>query len=117
MNHEQRYEWRDGMGEISGLGGDYEAACRRMLRQGLAWLDAHPKADPQFSWFKCVYGLVIDDNDDAKALFEAICEGVDPTGAMHQAVVGACLFVREHGWEAYCAAMAKETIRRKGSVE
>ena len=93
------------MGEISGFGGGYEAACRQMLRQGLAWLDANPDKHPSFRGFKNVMGLCLEDNEDAKELSAAMCADVDPTGAMHHACVQACLFIRVHGWEKYVAGM------------
>jgi hypothetical protein len=104
---EDKYTWRDDMGEISGLGGSYEADCRSALRAGLVWLDSHPEADPQFRGFKGVMGLLVDDNEDAKALSQAIARGATNgcTGAMHQAVVQICLFVKANGWDAYCEAM------------
>lgn len=104
---ETRYRWRPGMREISGFGGGYEATCRRMLRAGLQWLDAHPGAAPQFRGFVGVVGVCIDDNDDAKALTAAlVAAGPDCTSAMHQAVVQACLYVRANGWDAYVARMS-----------
>lgn len=104
----EKYAWRDGMGEISGFGGGYEEACRQMLRAGLRWLDEHPCADPRFRGFKGVFGVIADDNEDAKALSAAVASACDDcTGAMHQATVSACLYVKANGWDAYCAAMSR----------
>lgn len=100
-------EWVEGMGEISGFGGGYEAACRQMLRQGLKWFEEHPNADPQFHGFNGVFGLCMEDNEDAKSLSAAVCAGVDPTGAMHQAVIGHLFAIRRMGWDAYVAEMSK----------
>jgi hypothetical protein len=102
------YEWQEGMGEISGFGGGYEETCRKMLFAGLKWLDDHPDADPKFHGYKGVYGILGDDNEDAKALSEAVIagSGYDCTGAMHQAVVGHCLFIRENGWDKYVKSMS-----------
>ena len=92
------------MGEISGFGGGYEAACLAMLDAGVRWLDANPNADPQFRGFKNVYGVILEDNADAKALSDAVLAGSggDCTGAMHQAVVTRVLHIKSVGWEKYC---------------
>lgn len=104
----EKYSWRDGMGEISGFGGGYEEACRTMLRAGLRWLDAHQDADPKFSGYVGVFGIVDESNEDAKALSKAVMDAVpDCSGAMHHGVVKACLYVRKNGWDAYCAALSK----------
>lgn len=108
----EKYQWRDGMQEISGFGGGYEACCREMLARGMAWLDAHPEADPKFRGFKNVYGLCIEDNADAEAFSKAMMEGplakeFGATGAMHQAVTGKCLFIRAKGWEEFCKQMSQ----------
>ncbi len=108
----QTYEFTNEMGEISGFGGGYEAACRQMLRQALEWWDAHPDADPQYQGFRNVFGLVADTNDDARALDKAMMANVEggPTGAMHQAVLGHTFFIRKNGWEAYVAEMSKDVL-------
>lgn len=111
-----RGEWAPDMGEISGFGQDgspggvaYEACCRAMLKAGLAWLDAHPDADPKFHGYKNIYGILEEDNDDAKALSAAVVApaeaGGGASGAMHQAVVSHLLFIRANGWTAYVAKM------------
>lgn len=104
--------WDDAMGEISGFGGGYEAVCRAMVLAGIQWLDGHPDADPQFHGYRGVYGLIQEDNEDAKALTAAIMDapvpgvqaraGDDCTGAMHQAAVSHCLAYKRLGWDEYC---------------
>ncbi len=101
------YEWTPEMGEISGFGGGYEETCRRMVRQGLEWWDAHPDANPQYKGFKNVFGLVTDENKDATDLDNAMMTGIDDaTGAMHQACLSAIFFIRKNGWEKYQAEMS-----------
>lgn len=97
------------MGEISGFGGSYERACRKMLIAGLEWFDEHPAADPKFQGMRGVFGVLLDDNDDAKALSKVVvlASGGDATGAMHQAVIQSVLWIRKNGWAAYQAAMRK----------
>ena len=104
------YEFTPEMDEISGFGGGYEATCRAMLKGGMDWWDAHPDADPKFSGYKGIYGVIHEDNDDAKALSKAVvaASNDDCTGAMHQAVVSACLYIRKNGWPKYVAEMSKK---------
>ena len=106
------YDFTPTMGEISGFGGGYEACCRAMLKAGLEWFDAHPAADPHYQGFKNIYGVILEDNDDAKALSDAVVKGAggDCTGAMHQAVVSAIFYIRKHGWDAYVAEMSKPDV-------
>lgn len=103
------YQFTPEMGEISGFGGGYEDACRAMLRAGMEWFDAHPDADPQFSGYKGIYGIINEDNEDAKALSAAVVAPTngDCTGAMHQAVVSHCLFIRREGWGRYVEEMTR----------
>lgn len=103
------YEWEQGMGEISGFGGGYENTCRAMVKAGCDWLDAHPGADPKFHSYKGVYGIISEDNKDAKDLTEAIVKAAagDCTGAMHQAAVSHVLAIRKLGWKAYVKEMSK----------
>ena len=102
------YEFTEEMGEISGFGGGYEAVCRKMLKNGLEWLDANPEADPHISGYKNLYGIINEDNDDAKALSKAVMTDIeDATGAMHQAVMTALLWIKANGWDKYVEAMSK----------
>jgi hypothetical protein len=99
-------QFTDDMREISGFGGGYEQQCRAMVLAGLDWLDAHPDADPKFHGYSGVYGIATEDNDDAKALTEAVVAATpDCTGAMHQAAVSHVLAARRMGWPAYVAKM------------
>lgn len=103
------YEFTKEMGEISGFGGGYENCCRAMLKAGLEWFDANPGADPQFHGWKGVYGLIEEDNEDAKALSKAVVEGAggDCTGAMHQAVISSIFWIKRNGWDKYVERMSK----------
>lgn len=88
--------------DISGLGGSYEATCQKMMLNGLKFL----KDKPNFDWsgyqtYKNVYGVCEAKNEDAEALYEAIVEGVDPTGAMHQAVISHLAYICKHGHDAW----------------
>ena len=118
-----RYSFTPDMGEISGFGGGYEQTCRNMLIAAVERLDAHPEADPQFHGFKGIYGVIQEDNEDAKALSKIVvgASGGDCTGAMHQAVISSALYIKKNGWEKYKAEMThpegevgllKEKIKR-----
>lgn len=102
-------EYTEKMGEISGFGGGYEQACRKMVLGGLDWLDKNPEANPVFQEFKNVYGVTTGENDDMKnmqsAMFEA--SGKDCTGAMMQACTSHILFIKKNGWEKYVDEMSK----------
>jgi len=105
-----KYEFTPGMGEISGFSGSYEKECRKMLKAGLEWFDENPKAEPKFKGFKNVYGLIIEDNKDAKALSKAVTDVTDDcTGAMHQAVITSVRWIRKNGWDKYVKEMSKKT--------
>lgn len=103
------HEYTEAMDEISGFGGDYEAACRAMVKAGCEWWDAHPDAKPEFHSYKNIYGIIVEENQDAKDLSEATIAPVrdfGPTGAMHQAAIGHILFIHKNGWEKYVEEMA-----------
>jgi len=85
--------------EISGFGKNtgYEQACQQMLQQGMDWIEAHPKPKLKGHSYQNVYGIFEPDSKDAKALSEAVCKGVDATGAMHQAVMGHLFYIAANG--------------------
>lgn len=99
---------KDGMGgemktiDISGFGGSYEAACQKMLFNGLKFL----KDKPNFDWegyktYRGVYGLCTAETAEAKELDDALLEGLsDATRAMHQAVIGHLACIHKHGHDA-----------------
>jgi hypothetical protein len=109
-------QWSDDMGEISGFSGGYEAVCRAMVLAGIQWVDENPSADPRFHGYKGVYGVLCEDNDDAKAMVKAMMDapvlldgkkiqeraGDDCTGAMHQASCGHVMAYKRLGWDEYC---------------
>lgn len=104
------YRHTEDMGEISGFGGGYEKCCQDMLDAGARFLlETKPSADPQFRGFKDVYGIIMEDNDDAKALTKAVIDAAkgEATGAMHQAVISRCLYIKKNGWAKYCEEVKK----------
>lgn len=87
-------------GEISGVGGEYEAACRLMFYGALAWLREHPEAVLDYT----VNGRPL--TDDAKALDKAITELVpDCSSAMFNASLAHARWCHKNGWEIYRLTM------------
>lgn len=109
-----KYPWTPDMGEISGFGGSYEDACRKMVWAGLAWLELKPGADLKASTYRNIYGIL--KPDDAKELSEAICAACpDCSGAMHQATMSICLYVAKRGWAAFVEAKREGASKRTGT--
>ena len=100
------YKYTPEMREISGLGGGYEHDCRKMVITGLKWLDKHPNADPKFTGYREVFGLISEDNHDAKKLSATVGASV-PTcsGAGHHAAIAHILHIKEVGWSTYVKEM------------
>ena len=102
----ERFPWAATMGEISGFGGGYEAACRDMVYAGLAWLQTRPTAD-----------LTTSNTDDTKALDKVVAAACpDCSGAMHGAAMNAIAFVAKNGWAEYASRMTERSAQT-GSVE
>ena len=99
---------------ISGFPSGYEAACQKMLRNGLRWLQEHPDFDFTTSYhgFRGLYGVVVADNKASKALDKAMIADLDATGAMHQAVVGHLAYIHKNGHEQWIAEIAKKDPTR-----
>lgn len=100
----QKYQFTKEMGEISGFGGSYEEACRKMIIAGVEWLDQNPSADLSYKEFKNIYGITTDESEDVKKLQKTMADilGEDgPTGAMMQACLGHISFIKKNGWEKY----------------
>ncbi len=111
--------WPDDVDEISGFGGGYEECCRVMFAAGLQWLNENPLAEPRFRGISSVYGVLLDHNDDAKALTRAVVDAAKAhggaTGAQHQAVVGHLMAIRTMGWDEWhrqlCEYRSKDSHR------
>lgn len=108
-----KYQYTEKCREVSGFGGGYEDACRKMVQTGMEWLDKHKEANPTFDQFKNVYGLTTNENDDMKdmqsAMNEAISNGA--SGAMMQVSTNHVLYANKNGWEKYISEMEKVTIK------
>jgi hypothetical protein len=94
--------------DISGFGGSYEAGCQQMLLNGMKFLNEHPNFD--FRVYKSspkVFGLCIGEGETAEAMDKAVCEGVDPSGAMHHAVISHLAYIHTHGYDQWLADAEK----------
>jgi len=86
--------------DISGFGGDYEAACQTMLTQGLKWLAENYEPNKlKYGSYENVFGLLIAENDFSKEFDKAVCANVEPSGAMHHAVTQRIMFVVKNGYD------------------
>ena len=96
-------KWTDDMGEVSGMGGTYEQACRWGVMRGADFmLDNFEQFDPDVAltadgtWASAAYDL----------LSTEISESISGlSGAMHGAIMGHCRFICREGWDTYCKAM------------
>lgn len=106
-----KYEYTPEMGEISGMGGGYEQCCRDMVLAGVKWMEEHPDAKPEFGGFKNIYGVILEENQDAKDLTKAVIDASkgNATGAMHQATIGHVLAIKRLGWEGYFKEMRERS--------
>lgn len=105
------YRHTPDMKEISGFGGGYEECCQDMLEAGMKFLEAQsPGFDPVFKGYEGVFGLITEDNEDAKNLTKATIDAAkgEATGAMHHAVVSRLIWIMGNGWDAYCTELSKQ---------
>jgi hypothetical protein len=91
--------------DISGFGGRYEAACQVMLQRGLEWITKHPDFNigKAYRQFKGVTGICISDEELSKDLDKYICSELDPSGAMHHAVIFHLARIQEIGYDRWIA--------------
>jgi hypothetical protein len=75
--------------DISGMGGRYEAACQIMLERGLTWLKDHPdfNVGKSYKQLKGVFGICTSEEALAKEMDAYICAEIEPSGAMHHAII------------------------------
>lgn len=94
-----RWHFDEGMREISGFGGGYEASCRAMLLAGGTWADSHRDE-----------ALAIKSHFEVpKELDKAMCDAAEPlggaTGASFGTTLAHILYVLRHGWESWVEKM------------
>jgi len=95
--------------DISGLGGSYEAGCQKMLLNGLKFLNEHPNFDwSAYKEYRGVFGLTIAESSEAKELDDAVCQDVEPSGAMHSAVISHLAYINKHSYDAWLAEAEKQ---------
>ena len=95
------------MGEISGFGGGYEEACRRMVCSGVDWLIANGQNFAAFG-IGFMFG-----NDAARQSFDDAVTAAEPgcSGAMHGAASSHACSIFWKGWDHYAEVMRE---RRRG---
>lgn len=80
-----------------------------MVLAGIQWMDEHPDAEPKFTGYRDVFGVILEDNDDACALTQVIIDAArdhgGATGAQHHASIQHVMAYRRLGWERYCAEL------------
>ena len=105
-----KYKYSKMSREISGFGGDYEQACRDMVRAGMRWWDEHPKAEISFEQSNNIYGLTANESNDCKTLSEVMDAsiGCGCSSAMMQACLNHLMYAHEHGWDQYMEKMVEE---------
>jgi len=119
-----KYDFTEDMDEISGFGGPYEDCCRLGLKLGCEWLDEHPNANLELKTFQEIFGICEPNTSDAKALSDHVCQGVERilgeewglSGAMHQAIMMALLYIKGNGWEAYKLAMTEAKAKKSDAA-
>lgn len=91
--------------DISGFGGRYEAACQIMLQRGIDWIASHPDFNigKSYKQFKGVTGICFSDEEKAKELDKCINSGIEPSGAMHHAVISHLARIQSVGHEQWIA--------------
>ena len=99
----------EGLPEISGFGGGYEEACRKMVVAGVKWLRDHPGAQLKAVQVSRIYPDIWADSPDMEAMQDAMADAVggDATGAMVCATTKHALYIHRNGWEKYVADLKK----------
>lgn len=101
----------EGTREISGFGGNYEDACRKMVEAGVEWLKAHEKAQPEGKECSNIFGIIFDTNKDMDELQKAMCKAVEGcSGAMMHACTNHVMYILHNGIEKYEAEMKKKEL-------
>lgn len=91
----REFDWT-GLGEISGFGGGYEAACRSMVKAGVEYLRANPDKMP------------VQGERYPREFQDAVSSGTEgATGAMVGAASSHATYIARNGWDAYAAEMSK----------
>jgi len=104
---ELQYEWNDEMDEVSGLGGEYEEACREMIAAGLQWLEDNDGPVVKFSGGQNVtarIGPAAGEIDDLREHMASVVE-FDVTPSMLHVCVKHALYAYDIGWLSYTTRM------------
>jgi len=107
--------------EISGFGGGYEAACRRMAKAGVMWLRSHEgerekwkKEREEFereTGKKWTPRMTNSSQLDFENAILSVCE--DCTGAMFGCARFHALLIFDKGWDGYVRFVKRERSKEK----
>ena len=110
-----KYKYTNKCNEISGFGGSYEDACRKMVIAGMEYLDNNPDAKITFKTYKNIYGVTFDESEDCEKMQKIMIDatGGDCTGAMMQACLQHIKYAQINGWDKYISEMEKPRAQAK----
>ncbi len=96
--------------DLSGMGGDYERDCQKMLQAGYDWLlKQKKKPNLTATTYDNVVGLFTPKSKDAKELSKVVGDVCNEcTGAMHHQVMEHLFYISANGIEKW----KKEVIKK-----
>ena len=114
---EQRMAFRHDplMGEISGLGGDYEQTCQDMLEAGVSWLVSNPDLAAQLVTEDSEGQrlLAAEDHPARQSLGEAITAAghLNTSNSQYGAVLRRVAWISFNSWDAYVEKLRQRKSR------
>lgn len=130
------FDFTDDMDQISGVGGDYERACRAAVQTGSMWVALHPSEQPKVEGVTGGAndgpGVVFAANPSGESFLSTIREtaftmesgrtlklGDVLTSQQYLLVLTHIGMIAELGWNSYAAVMRREQtyIRREGKPD
>lgn len=87
--------------DISGVGGDYEKQCQKMLQYGYEWLENNKSKKDKLEAheYEGVFGIIVMDSKEAEELSKHVLDSIhnDCSAAMHRAVMGHLFYISKCG--------------------
>lgn len=104
------YTYTKDMQEISGFGGRYEEACRKMIVAGLKFWDQ--QTDPIWDSFESLFiSRPVEENSDTKMLETAVGASESGcSGAQVGAAMSHIMFIKKQGQGKYVEEMVAEKV-------
>lgn len=94
------FEFTDKCREISGFGGDYEKACRDMVKAGMQWIKDNPGVELVYDGYWANHNQPMQELESHVAKVNYGC-----TGAMVATTLNHIMFAHKNGWKAYIDQM------------